>query len=153
MAAVKDTDKGFKKLRKLVKKQQVVTVGVQGAQASASHGDMTNVGLASSHEFGLGNNERRPFIRGYVDANKRKIGTLRRKLALAVIDGRINVRQAGDILGEFVQKGIKTFIAKGIPPEVQDATVDRRVSGRKSKNALIDTNQMRQAITHVVTIK
>lgn len=154
---VKDTDKGWKALLKKAREDpHVVTIGLQGAKGDEQHTDttMTNAHLASVHEFGavvkVGSREitipERSFIRSTVDKNK-GYRALCSKIGQSIIAGRIpDFVTALGILGEKVTSDIKSAIEQGIDPPNAPMTIARKGSSKP----LIDTAQMKNAITYDV---
>lgn len=126
-----------------------VSIGVLGAKADAMHKDspgLTVAEIAEKHELGLGVPER-SFLRAYVDANETLI---RRDLQAAykqILRGKLSVPQAAALVGMKHAAGVQKYIADGkVKPELSPVTIRRK----GSDVPLIDTGQLRSAITHVV---
>lgn len=113
------------------------------AQASLTIGEIGEI-----HEFGLGNNPMRSWLRAYVDENKGPISDRVRRVAHAVEAGEITVEQGLHQLGLSIVGGIRKRIAAGIAPPVTAATQKRKGAGKTT--ALINTGQFRSSITHRV---
>jgi len=151
MTEIRDRDRGWKKLGRMLKKQSFrrphVNVGVLGPEATAAHahGELTVVEVASFHEFGRGNNPERSFIRATVDGNSSKYVQLVRKLAADVVAGRITEKRALEVIGQRVESDIKTRIEDGIPPPLAEVTIARKGSSKQ----LIDTSQMKNSVTYI----
>jgi hypothetical protein len=161
---VVDKDKGFKKFfrrwRKLVAAESrgaaSVTVGIQGAEARAldHEGSVTNLSIAITHEFGApaANIPKRSFIRSTVDENKAKYRRMIDKLGKVSlktpkgIDLLKKIRQGLFVLGETVRADIIRKIDSNIPPPLSPMTVE----AKGDTLALVDTGQLKNAITSVV---
>jgi hypothetical protein len=129
--------------------QEVVRVGIQGDEANAEHdGELTNLQLGTIHEYGapLANIPERSFVRATVDENAAAYVRLARRLGQQVLDGARTRRQALGLFGERVRADIVNRINRGIEPALRPATVARK----KSSKPLVDTSQLKGAITYVV---
>lgn len=144
---IRDIDRGYKRmfrnLRKHHRQDLVLTVGVHAAAGGHKSAAMTVAEVGAFHEFGLGNNPERSFIRAWFDKTK---GT-NRKLLLAVyrkiLRGKMDEAQALGIMGAAFVGQIQERIAKGIRPKLKPETVDRK----GSSVPLIDTGQLRASVT------
>jgi hypothetical protein len=147
---IRDVDRGYKKLFRTLKKSRlqdlVVTVGVHASAGGHKSGDLTVAEVGAFHEFGLGNNPERSFIRAWFDETK---GT-NRKLLLAVyrkvLKGDLDEARALGVMGAAFAGQIQERISKGIPPELAPETVERKGSSKP----LIDTGQLRASVTFEV---
>ncbi len=152
MVKIKDTDKGYRKMLKLLTsgKKPVVQVGIFGEKGAETHKDsdgLTVLEVGAFHEFGLGNNPERSFIRGWVDENESKVVEfLGKEVERATKNGAEDFDQGLERLGLFCQSGIQARMSQGIPPPLKKATVDRK----GSTVPLIDTGQLRASITYKV---
>jgi hypothetical protein len=149
-SGVKVRDKGYNALlKRLVKKKPTkVTVGIHEAEGSEAHGDggASTAEVAEIHELGLGVDQR-SFIAGWVDENEGEIEGQLRQLGEAVIKGTIaSPEQAMERFGLHAVGGMQKRMAAGIEPELADSTV----AAKGSSTPLIDSGQMRSAITHKV---
>ena len=125
-----------------------VTVGVQGSKAAAMHGDVSNVDLATIHEFGAPSAgvPQRSFLRATADADKaRWRRRLAEEVAKIVREGG-DVRKALHIVGEEFRAAVIDRIKQGIPPPLQPETIARK----GETTPLIDTGALIGAITVVV---
>jgi hypothetical protein len=140
----RDRDHGAKKLLEQIKsiKGAAVDVGVLGDKAAASHGETTVADVATFHEFGLGVPER-SFIRGYVDENEAGAAKLALKAAQSVAKG-LDVDTVLNVVGLSHVGGMQARIAEGIDPALSPATIEKKGSA----TPLVDTGQLRSAITH-----
>lgn len=127
-----------------------VSVGVIGAKAAGQHDGAppgtTIAEIAEKHELGLGVPER-SFLRAYVDANEAEIKKDLRAAFQQILRGKFTPKRAAEILGLRHVGGIQQYIAdKKVVPPLSPVTI--RIKG--SDVPLIDTGQLRSAITHVV---
>lgn len=149
---IRDRDNGYRELmRRLTRadlKRKHVAVGVLGQEAAASRGGITNVEVATIHEFGSPDAgiPERSFIRAGVDENRITIAKTQVKVAEAYVRGKIDADQALSLIGERVRGLIQKRISSNIPPALKPATIARK----GSSVALIDTGQLRQSITYEV---
>ena len=137
-------------------------VGERGTAQNAVNKAFNTTGidlvtLAAIHEFGspAASIPERSFIRRTLDAKHGEIVALAAKLAGGVVNGKIKLEKALEILGQFLAAEIKKTIANGIPPELQPATIAarKRKFGKASTKPLIATGQLRASITHEVRME
>lgn len=151
MAATKisDTDKGFHAFLERAReaaKGAGVSVGVHAAEgAEAEEGGLTVLDVAIFNEFGLGVPER-SFLRAWIDENEAQNSELLRRAAKMALKGDKTLHEALELLGMKFAGGIQQRIAQGISPANAPATIAKKGSDKP----LIDTGQLRQAITHAV---
>jgi len=167
---IKDKDKGYKKMLKRVLAQQPkeVSVGIFDAEASQVHEEpqrfigpvqegaeapnpkprkpMTVGEIAEIHEYGLGNNPERSFIRAWVDENPGKIRAAMTRLLESVIKGKRTKETAMNAFGLWAAGQMQKRIAAGIAPGLSPVTILRKGSAIP----LIDTGQLRASITYQV---
>jgi len=139
-----DRDAGLKKLLRetLIPGRTNVTVGVQADIGAQQHvgSKLTVLDIATIHEFGLGNNPERSFIRATFDENQELIY----RLAQLVVDGKLTREQALNQLGLRFQAQVIDRINSNIPPPLAPATIKRKGSSL----ALVDTGQLKSSITY-----
>ena len=153
---VTDTDRGagdlVKRLRALAKSTRRVKVGIlSDAPKKAREGGAGRYSLlevAIVHEFGApaANIPQRSFIRATIDERAADIARLQLVVAQRVAMGEITEEQGLSQIGAKVASWIKARIADGIAPPLAESTVRRK----KSTKPLVDTGQLRSAITHAV---
>lgn len=149
-----DRDRGYQELLRNVgaaRGGSVVKVGIQGPKATApKSGDNSDgldlVTVASFHEFGLGVPER-SFIRAWADENGDRIKAVLRRLAQQVAKGKISVDQALEQFGVWAVGQVQMRITRGIGPALAPSTVAQK----GSSVALVDTGQLKSAITYVAS--
>lgn len=143
-----DRDHGYKKfLREVFSKGQTqLEVGVLADEGSKKHAksDLTVLEIATIHEFGLGNNPERSFIRAWFDENKEQNEELLFRLAEQVIAGKLTREQAMNQAGLRFVAGIQKRITDRIPPPLKQATIMRK----GSTVPLVDTGQLKSSITY-----
>lgn len=135
-----------------VSQDPFVKVGVlqsHGAGKKHADGDATLVEVATAHEFGAGPIPERSFIRRTIREKERAIVGLQAKLTAQVVEGRLTMERALQLIGAFVAGEIKKRIAEGapIPPPLKAATIEAKGSSRP----LVDTGQLAGAVAWEVT--
>jgi phage gpG-like protein len=154
-----DRDKGFKKLFakfEAEKGKAAVFVGFLRSsgvyqpkpKSSAPKNPpkpITIAQIAAIHEFGSkdGTIPERSFMRSAIDANKKQIEKLLKKLLLAVLEGKQTRKVALGLVGEFVSSKMKKRITDGLKPALKAATVKRK---KGKSTPLIDTGQLINSI-------
>jgi hypothetical protein len=159
VSTVRDTDRGAKalvaRLRALRVSSAAVRVGILSDQPKRQRDGggggkepYSLVEVAAVHEFGApaAGIPRRSFIRATIDEKRAEVERLERALLAQVVEGKIELRQALDLMGAKVAGWIQTRIADGIAPPNAASTVRRK----KSSKPLVDTGQLRSAVTWVV---
>lgn len=150
-AGVIDKDRGFNGIvRKTGDADGIqLAVGIQGPEAGAIEhegSELSNVELGLIHEFGapLAGIPERSAFRATFDAKIESWNSLFVKAAQKIYstDQESPIRLVG-IIGEKVKADIINTINQGIPPELQQATIDRKGSSKP----WIDTGQLKGAIT------
>lgn len=151
-ARVKDIDRGWKKIRREVKRtpgKMEIIVGIQGSDASQDHGGITNAELGALHEFGApaAGIVQRAFMRGTIEREGRKYQDMTKDAASRLSIGR-GLRGQLEIIGLIVVADIrKTFNQSiGLAP-LKPATI----AAKGSSKPLIDIGTLRNSITSVVT--
>lgn len=153
--SVTDRDRGWKALFARLSrdtKAMHLTVGIidsEADKAAEGGGDLTMSQLGEIHEFGLGV-PRRSFIADWADETKdEKINELR-AMVRAHVEGKIPSFEAGlERLGNLYVAQIQKRIASNIPPPLSPITIARK----GSSVALVDTGQLKSAITYRVEKK
>ncbi len=131
-------------------------VGIMGSQAAQAHKERQEDGavapgpqsvgeIAAAHEFGLGVPER-SWLRGWFDAHQAEIREDLAKVTRGVLLGRFTREQGLEILGVKYVGQIQARMATSIPPPNAPSTIARK----GSSVTLIDTNQMRSAVTYML---
>ena len=143
-----DRDRGFKALVKRVGKMArssgILTVGIH--DDAGTTGGLAVATVATFHEFGLGNNPERSFLRSWFDAKQASIAKQMTQAERAVVKGLITQEQAINRLGLRFVGEIQAKIASGIPPANAPSTAARK----GSSTPLIDTGQLRSSVSHKV---
>jgi hypothetical protein len=120
-------------------------IGVIG-QARREDEETDQVEVAAANEFGTSTIPERSFIRSTVDERQADLREVVRAVTREVAAGRRSAREAGGILGQWMQAAIRQQIVDVDTPPNAPETIERKVSS----NPLIDTGQMRQSITYEV---
>jgi hypothetical protein len=120
---------------------------------------LRNVDIAVYHEFGTEKIPQRSFIRTARKDNLKKWIKATLNLQRKIYQGRMTVSKALDILGLKLQKDIKRKITQGDPSwdDLADSTkISRLKKGSGDKGPirpLVDTGQMRNAVTYIKVMK
>ncbi len=149
MAKIIIDDRAFRKLeRELDKAQsQSVRVGVLSTKGGTEkHPDapITMIELAAIHEFGApqAGIPERSFIRSAFESND-EFKAFATKLVTAIVDGRMTVDRAYQLLGEWGIGQVRDNITKrDIPPPLKPETVQKK----GSRKPLVDTGRLLQSI-------
>lgn len=119
-----------------------------GTKKIYKSGDVTVLDVGLSHEYGLGNNPVRSFLRVPFEKNKEKIDKALNISFRKIFDGAASIKQM-EILGAYVTNFSKdAFRNKGYNtwPEITAQTAERK----GSTAILTDTGTLKQSITYVV---
>lgn len=126
---------------------QRVKVGVPG---TATEADGTKIAMiAAVHEFGrpdLGIPER-PFLRGSILASRQKYIKMAKRGAKKVAEGVMDSGTVYRLIGAEAVGNVQEYIRNADFVPLKPATIKRKGSSKP----LIDTGQLRQSITYVVT--
>lgn len=123
------------------------TVEGSGKEAASSMSEVAQI--AAYNEFGTDRIPARPFFRTAMDTGKEKIKELSEKTYSAVLEGKMGTEQALGLIGELGTSLVKASITTGNWEKNTDLTIARKGSSKP----LIDTGQMRNSVTYVVTGK
>lgn len=148
-------DRELRKLEAKIAEAEMATVrigvlGDRGGNEQHPSGEFTMVELAIVHEFGSPKNgiPERSFIRRTFKVKADAVGRIAAKLAKMIIDDKMSVDQALELLGQWGAAEVKKTVTEGahIPPPLKDATVERKGSTRP----LVDTGRLIQSVTYMV---
>lgn len=144
---ITDTDHGYRRLLTTVRKwkRKTIKVGLSDAQHEGT--DLTIAQLGAIHEFGLGNVPPRSFLRAWVDQNQKEWMSW---LRTGVLEELMKSRQWASNFGRYAVKGVQALIRKGIPPELQDATVKAKARKGQPATPLIATEQLIDGVEYEV---
>lgn len=162
--SVKVIDRGWEDIKHRVRALRdtgaVVKVGVQGQRAAANHqqSGLTVAQLATIHEFGkvihqprMGRTiviPERSFLRATIDQYQEAIARRDVLLAQGFMLGKLALKPAMELFGQYVVGLIQQRIANGIAPPNRPRTIARKGSSKP----LIDTGQLRSSITYKVEV-
>lgn len=148
---VKVRDLGYASVLKELKATEGVhiTVGVHGDQKPRSGGTPMTL-VAAANEFGTtdGRVPERSFIRATVDSRRNDIAEVMQKQMKLLEDGKRSAKDVAEIVGLWTANAIKKYMTDLQEPPNAPSTVARK----GSSNPLIDTGQLRSAVTHKVVI-
>ena len=149
---VTDTDRGWKKLRRVIfgASRPEVTVGVHGADKGRTEGAINNVGLAAIHEFGSekASIPERSFIRLTVDEQLKTWERLLSKLGGSLYALELSTEQVLNIVGLRMASDMQRTISK--QPSTWDDLKPATIARKGSAKALIDTRELLKSIKHRV---
>lgn len=145
--ALVDRDRGFAALMHRARQAEKarIKVGVLGdAIEPISH--LTVGEVAVIQEFGTsdGRIPSRPFVRSTFDRERDRLAEMGRKLVEEVIDGKIKVPAALDVLGLYLANAMKRTITGGLSPPNAPSTLIAKA--RKSKKFVAVPKSLGQAI-------
>lgn len=125
----------------------MVAVGIQGAHASAPHGDenLTVADVAAINEFGLGV-PARPFMRLTFEQRAGDLQKLGRGLEQRVLQGSMTVTNALLIMGADAVGKVRATIDSGVAPPNAPSTIARKGSSKP----LVNFGQLKGSITSEV---
>lgn len=152
---VTDRDRGWERLTRELRgaKGLVGKSGVVGPKAAAERKledgrTVTNAELAMIHEFGSGRVPERSFLRKPFDDNRVKYESRLASYARRVYAGAMKVERAVGLVAAEMSSDVRKYIANGpgVPPPNAPSTIAKKGSSRP----LVDTAQMKNAITWAV---
>lgn len=140
----------LKRLQTVLREELLFRVGITAASGTGAHAGgsgLTVVEVAALSELGVGN-PRRPFVSGWFDSNRGAISRLLLKESQQVYLGKKSIGNVGKKLGLRFERQMKSQM-RFVPPPLAASTV------RKKGNSLtlVDTAQVRAAITHEFEVK
>jgi hypothetical protein len=160
MGKITDKDKGWNRLQDLAKRlasEDVhVRVGVldDGRAGSEDHGGITTGQLAVAMEFGTATIPARSWVGLTFDRARTEVQADMRTLLGHIVDGKITVDKALNVLGAKYSATVKNTVTQGeqIPPPNAPSTIARKLAKTRegASNAvrtLIDTGRMIGAVT------
>jgi phage gpG-like protein len=156
VSKITDTDRGARemvaRIKALSASKASVRVGILSdapkKEREGATGKLSLLEVAAVHEFGApaAGIPQRSFIRATIDERADDIARLERALLAKVVSGEIALKSALDAVGAKVAGWIQQRIAAGIEPALSPATVAKK----KSSTPLVDTGQLRRAVTWLV---
>lgn len=160
-----DRDLGWEELfaRAREIKESYVKVGVleDGKGGEEREGGITNAELAALLEFGNEDNgghiPARPAFRMTFDQKRDELVAFGRTLMKAVFDGKMDVRQALNLLGSKVATEVKKTITEsplpGVPPPNAPSTAAAKGGFPETVRTWIDTGRLVGAITWAIFVR
>jgi hypothetical protein len=147
VASVKVRDNGAARLLVGVKQANFrVKIGVLGSEAHEGTPGLTIAQLFEIHELGLGVPER-SVLRAWAEASEDQIMADLRQAYHKILTLKLTPDRAAAIIGARFVGSIQKFISDGrVQPPLAQSTIDKK----GSSVPLIDTGQLRSAITFAV---
>lgn len=132
-----------------------VMVGVPAEKSSRKDGSpVTSADLAYIHENGApeAGIPARPFLKPGIANKQEEIEDRLKAVGNAALDGNVGAVDRGfNAVGLIGQNAVRAKINEGVPPPLKPATLAaRRARGRTGDKPLIDTGQLRNALTYVI---
>lgn len=116
--------------------------------------EINNAALMYIHEFGApeANIPPRPVVYPAIRSIQKEVTALLKKIAKLALEGRPEQVQKGfHALGILAQNALRARITDGPFEPLKPSTIAaRRARGRKGDRPLIDTGQLRRALTYVI---
>lgn len=164
--AVRDVDRGYKRIRKLIdeyaQKDSHVKVGfLDAGKGAEKRGELTNAMIAARMEYGSedGTQPPRPAVAPTFDRQRNALVALAEKLVGGILDGKMTVPRALGIMGATLAAEIKKSITTGpeIPPPNAPSTARKkqkltRRGATMGIRTWIDTGRLIGALTWAVII-
>ena len=160
MGKVTDKDKGWNRLQELAKRLAAndvhVRVGVldDGRAGSEDHGGITTGQLAVAMELGTATIPARSWVGLTFDRARTEVQADMRTLLGHIVDGKITVDKALNVLGAKYSAAVKNTVTQGeqIQPPNAPSTLARKLAKTREGAAngvrtLIDTGRMVGAVT------
>lgn len=160
MGKVTDKDKGWRRLQALAKSLAAddvhVRVGVldDGRAGSEDHGGITTGQLAVAMELGTATIPARSWVGLTFDRARTEVQADMRTLLGHIVDGKITVDKALNVLGAKYSAAVKNTVTQGeqIQPPNAPSTLARKMAKTRTGAAnavrtLIDTGRMVGAVT------
>ena len=134
---------------KKAERGRTVKVGLLSGDGGlpAGDGDKSLLDVATFHEFGIGNNPERSFVRAWFDENINEHKALERKLAKSVVKGQNTIESALEKMGLLLSATMQMRIRGGISPPNVESTI-RLKNGKTTP--LINWGTLVAAISHEV---
>lgn len=144
----------LEQLRELGAQQRHVAVGVIGSAADTAHKEIGEDGRAETgkhtvaqvavwNHYGTSTIPARPFLTLALALHKDELKRLQTRLAVGIVQGKLQLDQALALLGEAAVAKVKQTIADGVAPENAESTIKRK----GSSTPLINFGQLRGSIT------
>lgn len=153
---VRETDKQLQAVQKSIKelKKIDVLVGIPQEEAGREQNDITNAELLYIHTNGspANNIPPRPVVEPAIQDSKEEIGTLLKEAILKALEGDTGGAMAGmERAGTQGENAVKGWFTNPKNNWAENAESTKKRKG--SSKPLIDTEQLRKSITHVVKKK
>ena len=158
---LKVNDKLWKEIKAKIPQIDKVVVKT-GIQSNAGeNGGVSIAEYAAFNEFGTRTIPERPFMRKTFDDNISNWNALTERLLKGILDNKIDVKSAFELLGEKTQNDMKDTITSGNFEKNSDITINGGwmkspsgktfyVKGKGDKRPLIDTGTMLNSIRYEV---
>lgn len=149
MGYVIDKDNGYAAVLAALAKKPKVTLGIHSGASKGYPNGTTVLDVAGWNHDGTERIPPRPFLDNWI-AKAKESGKIMQQIVAGmkpVLQGKMDVKTALDRLGLVWVGEIQQGIADRVPPPNAPSTIKKK----GSDVPLIDTGQLRSAITHKVT--
>lgn len=149
MSSLKDNQKTLQQYEKELKeaRKKAVYVGLPKDKVSETYDDgISVIQVGAIHEFGMGRNPERSFLRVPFSQNEKIINAFINKQFSLIFNGEADTVQSLNKIGILARNISVDAFTNNDWKENSPATIERKGSSRP----LIDTGNLRQSITWVV---
>lgn len=119
-----------------------VMVGINDSKRTSSGASLADV--ARWNHWGTATIPSRPFLYVALNGEAQPVQEICKRVAKAVIEGKLEIEQAAQLLGIWGVKEVQRIIALSLEPPNRPATIARK----GSDTTLVDTGQLRQNISY-----
>ena len=131
MGSTKDTDRGWRRIKRQLKELGRVAVEVGVHVDAGNSDDGTPIALyAAANEYGTRRIPERSFMRSTFDESQTEVKRLCDRLVNGITQGKLGVDQSAGLLGEHYAGLIKDKILSNIPPPNKPVTVALKGSSK-----------------------
>lgn len=153
--AIKDVDRGFKRLLKDLKKVGGSGFGSKGPRVTVGARGERNSTIAHVHEFGAPsvNIPERSHFRSAFDENRKRYGKIVQDAMGKLVDGKATPDAVLTVVGAAYRSDVVKKIRSNLPPTVSPATQKRKDALGQGSTSLIATGEYIGSIRAVVVKK
>lgn len=150
MSAVKDIDKGYRRIMKEIRQMDdaYVKIGYLADSEKHKNSNATVAEVAIAMEYGVPdkNIPARPFFSTSFDKHREKYEKKIRQYVNLIYAGRMNVRRSLSLLGAEAKGDVQKNIREGRWEPLSERTIAKKGSSQP----LIDTGQMRASVQYEI---
>lgn len=144
---------GFDRLRRVLTqyKNAYVTIGVHEGAGEYQSG-ISVVQVALFNEYGTERSPARSFIASTIDDKEAEINEIRDKAIDAILEGKMDIDKALQMIGFRIQTLIQNKIKSNVPPPNAPSTLKQKAKDGVGSATLIHTGLLLRSITYKVTL-